>query len=47
MRKRPGTIALCAAVKYKYNITVVPHVLVGGFSREETENALIEMNFWG
>lgn len=47
LRKRPGTIALAAAVKYKYNITVVPHMLVGGFTREETENALIEMNFLG
>lgn len=46
-RVRPGTIALAAAVKYKYNITVVPHVLCGGFSKEETENALIEMNFLG
>jgi len=47
VRIRPGTIALAAAVKYKYNITVVPHILCGGFSREETENALIEMNFLG
>jgi methylenetetrahydrofolate reductase (NADPH) len=47
LRKRPGTIALAAAVKYKYNFTVVPHVLCGGFSREETENVLIEMNFLG
>jgi methylenetetrahydrofolate reductase (NADPH) len=46
-RKRPGTIALAAAVKYKYNITVVPHLLCGGFTREETENVLIEMNFLG
>lgn len=46
-RLRPGTIALAAAVKYKYNITVVPHILCGGFSIEETENALIEMNFLG
>ncbi|MCJ7819973.1 MAG: methylenetetrahydrofolate reductase [NAD(P)H] [Bacteroidales bacterium] len=46
-RKRPGTIALAAAVKYKYNVNVVPHVLCGGFSREETENVLIEMNFLG
>jgi methylenetetrahydrofolate reductase (NADPH) len=46
-RKRPGTIALAAAVKYKYNVTVVPHVLCGGFTKEETENALIEMNFLG
>ena len=47
VRIRPGTIALAAAVKYKYNIPVVPHLLCGGFSREETENALIEMNFLG
>jgi methylenetetrahydrofolate reductase (NADPH) len=47
VRIRPGTIALAAAVKYKYNLTVVPHILCGGFSKEETENALIEMNFLG
>ena len=47
VRKRPGTIALAAAVKYKYNIPVVPHVLCGGFTKEETENVLIEMNFLG
>ncbi len=44
-RLRPGTIALAAAVKYKYNLTVVPHLLCGGFTKEETENVLIEMNF--
>jgi methylenetetrahydrofolate reductase (NADPH) len=47
IRIRPGTVAIAAAVKYKYNIPVVPHILCGGFSREETENALIEMNFLG
>ncbi len=46
-RLRPGTIGLAAAVKYKYNITVVPHILCGGFTKEETENTLIEMNFLG
>lgn len=46
-RIRPGTIALAAAVKYKYNIPVVPHLLCGGFSKEETENVLIEMRFLG
>ena len=46
-RLRPGTIALATAVKYKYNITVVPHLLCGGFTKEETENVLIEMNFLG
>lgn len=47
VRKRPGTFALAAAVKYKYNIPVVPHLLCGGFTKEETENVLIEMNFLG
>ena len=47
VRKRPGTIALAAAVKYKYNLTVVPHLICGGFTKEETENVLIEMNFLG
>ncbi len=47
VRLRPGTIALAAAVKYKYNIPVVPHLLCGGFTREETENVLIEMRFLG
>jgi len=47
VRKRPGTISLAAAVKYKYNIPVVPHVLCGGFTKEETENVLIDMNFLG
>jgi methylenetetrahydrofolate reductase (NADPH) len=46
-RLRPGTIALAAAVRYKYNLTVVPHLLCGGFTKEETENVLIEMNFLG
>lgn len=47
VRRRPGTIALAAAVKYKYNVTVVPHLLCGGFTKDETENALIEMKFLG
>lgn len=47
VRHRPGTFALAAAVKYKYNITVVPHLLCGGFTKEETENVLIEMRFLG
>lgn len=47
VKVRPGTIALAAAVKYKYNITVVPHILCGGFTKEETENVLIEMKFLG
>ena len=47
VRLRPGTIALAAAVRYKYNIPVVPHLLCGGFTKEETENVLIEMKFLG
>ena len=47
VRLRPGTFALAAAVKYKYNILVVPHLLCGGFTKEETENVLIEMRFLG
>ena len=47
MRKRPGTVALAAAVKYRYDIPVVPHLICGGFTREETENELIDLNFLG
>lgn len=47
LQKRPGTVALSAAVKYKYNIEVVPHLLCGGNTREDIENELIELSFLG
>ncbi len=43
--KRPGTVALSAAIKNKYKVAVIPHIICGGFSKEETENALIDLNF--
>jgi methylenetetrahydrofolate reductase (NADPH) len=47
VRKRPGTVAIAAAIQHSYNIPVVPHVVCGGFTREETENMLIDLNFLG
>lgn len=47
VRKRPGTVAIAAAIQHKYGIPVVPHVVCGGFTKEETENMLIDLNFLG
>ncbi len=47
IRKRPGTVGITAAIMYRYQVNVVPHIICGGFTREETENALIDLHFLG
>lgn len=45
IRKRPGTVGICAAIMHRYGVDAVPHLLCGGFTRQDTENALIDLGF--
>jgi len=47
IRKRPGTVGICASIMHRYGVDAVPHLICGGFSIEETENALIDLEFLG
>jgi methylenetetrahydrofolate reductase (NADPH) len=47
VRKRPGTVGICAAIQNKYEVDAIPHVLCGGFTKEDTENFFIDMGFLG
>lgn len=46
-RKRPGTVAICAALMNKYGVEAVPHLICGGFTKDETEYALLDLDFLG
>ncbi|MFN0728066.1 methylenetetrahydrofolate reductase [NAD(P)H] [Polaribacter gochangensis] len=45
VKKRPGTVGICAAIQNKYQVDAVPHILCGGFTKEDTENFLIDLDF--
>lgn len=45
IRKRPGTVGICASIMHRYGVDAVPHLICGGFTKEDTENVLIDLNF--
>jgi methylenetetrahydrofolate reductase (NADPH) len=45
VKKRPGTVGICAAIQNKYSVDAIPHILCGGFTKEDTENFLIDLDF--
>lgn len=47
VKKRPGTVGICAAIQNKYQVDAIPHILCGGFNKEDTENFLIDLDFLG
>ena len=47
VKKRPGTVGICAGIQNKYEVDAIPHVLCGGFTKEDTENLLIDLDFLG
>lgn len=47
VRKRPGTVGICSSIQNKFHVDAIPHILCGGFSKEDTENFLIDLDFLG